>query len=147
VNSVTTSQNRWSAGGGGSFSWKGKRTSVRASGSRKVNDGGGLLTAVDVTSGIGAVRRQLARDSSLELGGLYVASRAIDQGSTTTYNDVKAASASLLFVQTLGRNLTARFGFARDYQQQSAATLPTQNINHNRGWISIGYNFSRPLGR
>ena len=147
VTSVATSQDRWSAGGGASFDWKGRHTSIRASGSRKVSDGGGLLTAVDLTSGIGAVRRQLTRNSTLEVGALYASSHAIDAGATTTYDDVKTVSGSLLWDQTIGRSITATLGYSRDYQQQTAAALPAQSINHNRGWITIAYHFSRPLGR
>jgi len=147
VNSVSTSLDRWSVGGGASFSWKGRHTSVRASGSRKVSDGGGLLAAVDLTSGIGAVRRQLTRTSTLEVGALYAASHALDAGTPTTYGDIKSFSGSVLWEQLVGRNFVATLGYARDYQQQTAAALPSQDINHNRGWVTIGYRFTRPLGR
>jgi len=66
VTSVATSQDRWSAGGGASFDWKGGTPASEPVG-RARSRWGGLLTAVDLTSGIGAVRRQLTRNSTLEV--------------------------------------------------------------------------------
>jgi hypothetical protein len=147
VSSVANSQSRWSVAGGASFSWQGKRTSVRASGVRKVSDGGGLLTAVDVTTGDGAVRRQVTRNSNVEFGFLYAGSHALDAGAATFFSDLKTVSGSLLWEQHLGRSFTASLGYARDYQQENGPTVTSLNVNHNRGWVTIGYQFDRPLGR
>jgi hypothetical protein len=147
VNSVATAQNRWSAAGGASFSWQGKRTSIRANGARKVSDGGGLLAAVDITTGTGAVRRQVARTSALELGVLYASSHALDAGATTSFSKLTTASGSLLWEQHMGRSFMTTLGYARDYQQEIGSTATTLNVNHNRGWVTIGYQFDRPLGR
>lgn len=147
VTSVNTAQNRWSVAGGASFSWQGKRTSVRASGVRKVSDGGGLLTAVDVTTGDGAVRRQMTRSGNLEFGVLYAGSRALDAGATTFFSNLKTVSGSLLWEQKMGHSFTTTLGYARDYQQENGPTVTTLNVNHNRGWVTIAYQFSRPLGR
>ena len=48
---------------------------------------------------------------------------------------------------TIGKNLLCTFGYARDYLQQSGTSLPDLGVNHNRGWVSVVYRFSRPLGR
>ncbi len=146
VTSTSVSQNRWSVAGGGSVSWKLRRTSLRASGSRKVSDGGGLLAAADLTSAVGAVRQQLTRNSSLEVGGLYADSHALSQ-EITNYLEVKSYSVSVLWEQIITRNITASFGFSREFQQQTTTAPSTLSANHDRGWVSVGYRFTRPLGR
>jgi hypothetical protein len=147
VTSVVDPESRWAAAGGASFSWLGSHTSIRASGVRKVSDGGGLLTAVDMTTGEGAVRRQLTRSSSLEVGVIYAASKALDAGATTFYDNLKSVSGSVQWEQHLGKNFTSVMGYARDYQQENGPSVTGLNVNHNRGWVTIGYQFSRPLGR
>ena len=146
MTSGATALGRWSGGGGGTVNWKLRRTSLRASGTRKVSDGGGLIAAADVTSGLGAIRQQLTRSSTLELGVLYAGSHALDPG-ITSFTDVKVIAGSVQWEQAIGRNLTATLGFSRDNQKETATALALQNTNHNRGWVTIAYRFTRPLGR
>jgi hypothetical protein len=113
---------------------------------RKVSDGGGLLTAVDVTSGNASIRRQLTRSSTLELGAVYGDSRALDQAASR-FSEVKSASGSLVWVQQMGRSFSATLGYGRDYQQQTVVAASSVGVNHNRGWVTLGYHFSRALGR
>ena len=147
VTSTTDTQDRWGVAGGASLSWQGKHTSVSAGGSRKVSDGGGLLTAADVTSGTGAVRRQISRNSTIELDVIYTGSHALGNGGTTFFSNSKAAWGNFLWEQHISKNLMCTLGYARDYLQQSGTALPTLGVNHNRGWVSVVYRFSRPLGR
>lgn len=146
VVAVPDAQQRLSAAGGASFSWLGERTSISASGLRKVSDGGGLLTAVDMTTGTASIRRQLNRSASVALAAIYGDSRALDQASST-FSEIKSASGSLVWVQRMGRDFSATLGYARDYQQQLAPTVPSVNLYHNRGWITLNYQFTKPLGR
>jgi len=146
VVSTPSARQNWSLSGGASFSWQGERTSIRASGARKVSDGGGFLTAVSLITGSGAVRRQLTRTSTLELGAIYGDSRALEP-AVNTFTVIKSASGSLSWEQQLGRSFSATLGYARDYQQENIATPPAFDINHNRGWVTLAYQFSRPLGR
>jgi hypothetical protein len=146
VVAVTDSHDRLSVAGGASFSWQGERTSISATGLRKVNDGGGLLTVVDATTGTASIRRQLARSSTMELAAIYGDSRALDQ-TASVFTEIKSASGSLAWVQRMGKSFSATLGYARDYQQQEVPTVPSVNIYHNRGWITLGYQFTKPLGR
>jgi len=146
VVAVPDTRQRLSVAGGASFSWLGERTSISASGLRKVSDGGGLLTAVDMTTGTASIRRQLYRSATVELAAIYGDSRALDQASST-FREIKSASGSLVWVQRMGRDFSAALGYARDYQQQLVPTVPSVNIYHNRGWITLNYHFTKPLGR
>jgi hypothetical protein len=136
----------WSTAGGASFAWQGQRTSIHAGGIRKVSDGGGLLQAVTVISGNGAIRRQLTRNANIEFSGVYADSRALEAGAGA-FTTLKSASASIAWEQRFGRSFSANLGYARDYQQQNSLAVPGLNVNHNRGWITIAYEFTHPLGR
>jgi hypothetical protein len=146
VVSDPTSRQIWTVSGGASFSWQGRRTSVEASGARKITDGGGLVSGVQLMTGSMALRRQLGRYSTVELRGIYGHSQALEQASSS-FSLVQSASGSVEWEQRLGRNFSARLGYARDYQQQSQFAFPGVDINHNRGWVTLGYQFTRPLGR
>ena len=147
VNSTAVSQDRWSVAGGGSFNWTGPHSSFQASGVRKVSDGGGLLGAVDITNGIAAMRRQVKRNSTVEFNVIYVGSHSLDRGTTTFFGDLKSVSGSLSWEQDVGPHFATVFGYSRDYQEQSASAQPSENVNHNRGWVTVSYRFRRPLGR
>jgi len=139
----TTLPGTWGTAGGASYAWNGQRTSIRATGLRRVSDGGGMLAAVELISGSAAVRRQMRRTSTLELGMVYGDSRELGAEPA----DLKSASVSVDWEQRFARDFTASMGYARDFQQGSLLAGPLATVNHNRGWIAISYEFSRPFGR
>jgi hypothetical protein len=47
----------------------------------------------------------------------------------------------------MGRSFSATLGYGRDYQQQMVVAASSANVNHNRGWVTLGYQFSKALGR
>jgi hypothetical protein len=135
----------WSGSGGASFSWQGEHTSISLGGARKVSDGGGLLSAVKVTSVSGAVRRQVSPSATLGFGLTYGDDNQLSNLSAAS--QLKSATGSLSWQQRMGRNFTASFGYGRDFQQQTGTGLASADANHNRGWITLDYSFNRPLGR
>jgi len=145
ITAVPTREYRLSGAGGVSFSWQGQRTSATLSASRKVSDGGGLLSAVQLTGGTAQLRRQLTRTTVFLLGGTYGDNRLLDSGSGA--GDLKSGSGSVAFQQQIGRSFSANVGYARDYQNVKLGSTLPQSVNHNRGWITLSYHFDRPLGR
>ena len=145
ITSVPTKEYRLSGAGGVSFSWQGQRTSASVSAARKVSDGGGLLSAVQLTGGTAEIRRQLTRTAAVSLGAVFGDNRVLDSGSDS--GDLKSGSGSISFQQQIGRSFGASLGYARDYENvKFGSTLP-ENVNHNRGWVTLSYHFDRPLGR
>lgn len=142
---VSNKEHQLSASGGGSFGWQGKLTSIRLEASRKVSDGGGFLGAVVLNSVEGGVRRQVARLTTVHVNAMYGHNREL--GSFTTAAVLKSASGTLGLEQQMGQNLMLRLDYGRDYQSGNPFSTTVGSINHNRGTISIAYNFTRPLGR
>jgi hypothetical protein len=143
---VSNSEHQLSASGGASFGWQGSLTSVRLEASRKVSDGGGVLGAVVLNSVGGGVRRQLAMTTAMHLNAMYGHNREL--GSFTSGTPLNSASGTLGLEQQMGEKLMLRLDYSRDYQTGSTASTTTVgSVNHNRGTISISYNFTRPMGR
>lgn len=139
-------QRKTLAAGGIIFTWQGENTSVQASASRRVSDGGGILGAVELNSVTLAARRKVARFTTLSVAGIYGDNTAL--GTLAAGGaQLQAASGSFSLDQELRRNLMLTLGYARDYQRESGVVSPPADVNHNRGWISLTYSFTRPIGR
>jgi len=136
----------WSVAAGGSFNWNGKRTGFVAEGSRMVSDGGGLGGAVQLISADTGVRHQWSESFSSQLGVMYGNNHALSR-LTSPYSSLKMVSANFSVTRTLGNTLFLTLGYARDLQQQHQGLPAMVNINHNRAWTTVSYNFKRPLGR
>jgi hypothetical protein len=144
LSAIPISQTSWSPAVGGSFSWNGQRTSFVTDASRMINDGGGLLGAVHFTTFGAAVRRQLSRDYTARMGVVYGLSNQVGS-SALSYSSLKSATGNFSLSRRIGTNFGLTLGYARDYQLDNAPG--SSNINHNRAWITISYEFSRPMGR
>lgn len=131
---------------GGNFNWQGERTSAQLGAARKVTDGGGIFGAVESVTVNAAVRQKLGKTTALALGVIAGDNRALAD-FTNGSDRLRSASGSASLEQRLGPSFMLNLGYARDYQRQSGgAPLPT-DANHNRGWISFTYNFSKAIGR
>jgi len=143
---VATTDHQLSASYGGSFGWQGRLTSARLEASRKVSDGGGVLGPVVLNSLEGAVRRQVWRTTAAHLNITYGHNREL--GSSITGTPLNSATGTAGLEQQMGVNFVLRLDYGRDYQTGNVtSTTTTGTVNHNRGTISISYNFTRPMGR
>jgi hypothetical protein len=138
-------QRKWSGSGGATLNWNGQRNSVTAEFIREVTDGGGLLGVVRANIADGGIRRQLSPFWGASLGMAYATNDSLIAFSTSE-SRLQTASTSFSLDRSLGDHLSLRFGYTRNWQQRWATPVAA-NINHNRAWLSIAYNFSRPLGR
>ena len=143
---VSNAEHQLSASYGGSFGWQGQLTSVRLGVNRKVSDGGGvLLGAVELNNVEGGIRRQLARTTAMHLNATYGHNRQL--GTFVVGTPLNSASGTLGLEQKMGQNLMLRLDYGRDYQSGNLTSTAAGSINHNRGTISISYDFTRPMGR
>jgi hypothetical protein len=142
---VSNAEHQLSASGGATFGWQGALTSARLNATRKVSDGGGILGAVVLNSFEGGIRRQLARTTAMHLNAVYGHNREL--GSFSTGKPLNSASGTLGLEQQMSANFMLRLDYGRDYQTSSTTSTTVGSVNHNRGTISIAYNFTRPMGR
>lgn len=147
LSAVSADHRFWRGTGGASFAWNGLHTGLTASVVRSINDGGGLLGAVGLTNTNIGLRRQLSRRLTAGLGFDYGLSDAIGT-VLTPYSSIKSAVGSVSVSRQVRNNFGFTLGYSRVFQSQAtSAGAGSPDINHNRAWASISYQFSRPLGR
>jgi hypothetical protein len=146
VVSTPVSRQKWTYSAGANFNWQGERTSAQLGVSRRVTDGGGILGPVELVSAEAALRQKITRSTTVALGGV-----AGDNRLLANFNGVadklRSTSGSVALEQMLGRSFMVSLGYGRDYQRQSGGTPPPTDVNHNRGWVSLTYSFSKAIGR
>lgn len=130
----------WSPAAGASLNWQARHSNVAFSYSHSVSGGSGLIGAVELDSANASVRQQLTRRVSAALAAGY-ANNGVLSISTLGGHSI-SGSASLQ--RQFGEHLSVQAGYTRLRQDYSFFSA---NPNTNREWLSISYQFARPLGR
>jgi hypothetical protein len=146
MTSVPVSNKRWSGAGGASYSWQGPRTSITAEFVRRVTGGGGILGTTQMNSATAGLRRRVTPSTTLSFGASYAVNDAL-MPTTAGIAALKTAMGSAGISRRLGTHFGLELSYARVYQEQSSGGGPVVPANHNRGLVSLSYDFSRPLGR
>src|SRR5450631_513764 len=146
VTAVPSTDKRWSASTGGTFSWQGLRTSANVTASRKISDGGGLGGAVELLSASAGVRRKITHLADLEFDAVYGDSNALDKAASN-FTRIHSPTDRVTREQHITRNIVASLGYAREYQKEEMQSAPALDINHSSAWFTIGYELSKALGR
>jgi hypothetical protein len=137
----------WSVAGGVDGGWKNQGTSASAGYSRIISDGGGLLGAVRLQSVHGNFRRELTAGWAAALTGSYGTNLELigPPGSGTSIN---SASAGVSVERNVRKSVGLRMGYNHDFQQQFglAAATSTQTASRNRVFVTLSYQWAKPLG-
>lgn len=136
----------WSPGGGGSVNWQGQHNSLGASYSRKVSDGGGLQGAVSYNGADASVRHQFTTTLSGTLGGDYSVNKLLDPAAALDNTGGHSISGTATVQRTFGEHFNLTAGYLRVHQSYDIPALQVVP-NRDRVWLSIAYQFQRPLGR
>jgi hypothetical protein len=135
----------WSPAGGGTLAWQRVRTSGDLSVAYRVSDGGGLQSSVVSTSAKISIRRQLTRDLTVDLVGNYANNRLVDRRFPG--DGGHTVSGSLSLQRTMGEHFSVQLGYTRAHQSYSDIPVIASVPYRNRAWVSVSYDFHRPLGR
>ena len=135
----------WHPQAGASLSWQGRLSSVAVSYSHMISGGGGLIGAVQMDSASASIRQQLARTLSGSLSGGYAQNDVL--ASVAAANNGHSLFGTASVQQTFGQHLNVQLGYTRLHQSYSGVAILATAPNTNREFISIAYQFSRPLGR
>jgi hypothetical protein len=130
----------WSPAGGASLNWQAQHRSLALSYLHSVSGGGGLVGAVELDSASASLRQQITRRLNAALAGTY-ANNGILAVSALGGHSV-SGSASLQ--RRVGEHVSLEAGYTRLHQTYDFIAA---NPDTNREWISISYQFARPLGR
>jgi len=136
----------WTPAAGGSLNWQGRWSNVALSYSHIISGGGGLVGAVKLDSVSMAIRQQMARRLSGSIAGGYAQNDVLGSPlAGTTNGHTVSGTASLR--QDFGQNFSVQLGYTRLHQDYSSVAVLATTPNTNREFVSISYQFSRPLGR
>jgi hypothetical protein len=140
------SSKTWSPMYGGSFAWQGQRMSFAVSGDRGISAGGGLQGAIRGENASASVRGQLTRSWNAGVSAFYS-----NSGLLTPQLSPTNGGHSVAGTVSLGRQIANSFNLELAYMRlhQSYANLSTLSAvpNTNRVWLSLSYQFTRPIGR
>jgi hypothetical protein len=128
------------------MSWQGRLSSVAVSYSHMISGGGGLIGAVKMDSANASIRQQLTRTLSGSVSGGYAQNNVLASavaGASNGHTWSGTASAQ----QQFGQHLNVQLGYTRLHQVYSGVAVLATTPNTNREFVSISYQFSRPLGR
>ena len=146
VSIPTPASQSWHPEAGGSMSWQGRLSSVAVSYSHMISGGGGLIGAVKMDSANASIRQQLTRTLSGSVSGGYAQNNVLASavaGASNGHTWSGTASAQ----QQFGQHLNVQLGYTRLHQVYSGVAVLATTPNTNREFVSISYQFSRPLGR
>ncbi len=137
----------WSPAGAASVGWEGRHTTFAASYSRMITGGGGLLGAFHSNSANASARWQLARTWSVGSAATYAIYKTLTPFLTFENPGGHTTSGTVSLQHQLGQHFNAELGYSRLHQDFSTIFALSRNPDANREFISISYQFSRPLGR
>jgi hypothetical protein len=130
----------WTPAAGASLNWQLQRTSVALSYFHSVSGGSGLVGAVRLDSATASLRQQLTRNLSGTISGAYANNGILTANSPGGHTII--ASAALQ--REVGTHINVQAGYTRVHQDYAFFSA---NPDTNREWVSISYQFARPLGR
>jgi hypothetical protein len=130
---------------GASVNWQGRLTAVALSYAHMVAPGSGLAGAVHLDSGtLSLTRRFTAMLSGAVAGGYsqneYFGSQLPGNNGTSIYEAVSLQ-------RQLGQRVSVELGYTHLHQSYAGVEVLSATPDINRGFVSISYQFSRPLGR
>lgn len=131
----------------GSVAYRTLHTNLAASYARIVTGGGGLLGAYHSNSGALSARRQFNRTWSGGVSGGYSNYNSATP-VYTSYNVGGHSWITTVSVQhTIGERMNAEAGYSHIHQTYGGVAAATQFPDSNRVYVSISYQYRRPLGR
>ncbi len=141
---LTTHSSLWSTSLGANFGWHTQRNSMRASFSRSVSDGGGIIATSQVNNVEADYRRMLMRKMDGTVGIRYFH----DVSTTVSSREYNNFFINAALTYTLTKSLLASATYARVHQTQSnTIVLGSGSYNANIVGVSITYTWNHPLGR
>lgn len=136
----------WDPAAGASINWQARLTSLALSYSRVIAAGGGLVSAVHLDDASGIMRQQITKRLSATANAEYAQNRLI-AGSFAGSENGHTVSGTASVQQNFGQHLNVAIGYTRLHQSYSQIAALGAKPDVNREFISISYQFSRPLGR
>jgi hypothetical protein len=137
----------WTPAVNASLGWQRNRTNLAASYARTVNGAGGLLGAQESTVGNASGRWQATRTWTLSAAASYSTFKSVTPLSTTGSQGGHTLSGNVSAQRPIGPHISMLIGYARLHQSYGAVAAVAADPFGDHAFVSISYQFTRPLGR
>jgi hypothetical protein len=137
----------WTPAAGGSLSWQGRLTGAAVSYKHIISGGGGLFGAVHLDSASASIQQQIARSLSGSIAASYAQNDVLGSPLSGGASNGHTVSGTASLQKQFGEHINLQFGYTRLHQSYSGVAVLSTNPDTNREFISVSYQFSRPLGR
>jgi len=136
----------WTPAAGASLSWQGRLNSFALSYSHYIADGGGLVGAVQMDSARVSVRQRITKTLTGSVTGEYSQNDILGTLPAGTSNG-HSISGTATLEQRFGQHVNLQVGYTRLRQDYSNIPVLSLTPDTNREFVSLSYQFSKPLGR
>ena len=130
-----------------SFGWQGRHTSLSASYAQLTAAGGGLLGAYHANSASAAARWQVSRSWTFGSSAGYMNTDNISQSMESFNPGGHTLSGSVTAQHPINQRFSMEFGYTRLHQSYQSIAYIANTPDVGRAYVSLSYQFSRPLGR
>ncbi|HSZ63735.1 MAG TPA: hypothetical protein VK828_18185 [Terriglobales bacterium] len=137
----------WTPAAGGSLSWQGQRNSVAVSYRHIISGGGGLFGAVHLDSASVSMQQQMVRSLSGSLAASYAQNNLLGSPLFGGASSGHTISGTVSLQKQFGEHFSVQAGYTRLHQSYGGVAVLSTNPDTNREFVSLSYQFSRPLGR
>jgi len=140
-------QQGWSPAATASVGWQARHTVMSGSYSHMVSGGGGLAGAYQTNLAAASFRQLLTRNWTAGITGGYSHYQSLDPLLSFFNYGGHTVTGSASVQRKLGQHFQAELGYARVHQSYGDIASVSTFPNVNREWVSLSYEFARPLGR
>ncbi len=146
--SQPTQSTDWSVAGGVEGGWRNLRTGVTAGYSRSVSDGGGVLGAVQLQNIHANFRRELVPGWAVALNFSHGTNQSVTVPFATSASSINLTSAGIALEHNVQNSIGLRVGYTHNFQEQFGlpAPNPTMGAHQNLFYVTISYQWAKPLG-
>ena len=141
------SVNKWTPAVGASVGWQTPRTNLAVNYMRAVSSGGGLVGSFYTNSAALSMQWLLNRRWSIAGNGSYYNNRSATPVYTAQNQGGHTLSGGASLQHRFMENLSAELGYGHFVQSYAAISSLSNSQDSNRYYVSVNYQFSRPLGR
>lgn len=136
----------WNPAAGASLNWQGRLNSFALSYSHVVAGGGGLSGAVLMDAATASLRQQITRHLSGSIDAAYIRNDVLG-GESLESSSGHTLWGTVSLQQQLGQHFGLQLGYTRLHQTYRNVEVIATAPDTNREFVSVSYQFSRPLGR
>lgn len=130
-----------------SIGWQGRRVGSAASYSRIVSGGGSLVGAYNTNTANASLRWQLARTWTVGPTASYMMTKNVNSSLVTANPGGHTVSGAVSMQHAISGHFNLEFGYAHIHQSYNNIAVISNAPDANHEFLSISYQFTRPLGR